>query len=75
MTSWANRFENIRDRYRRDDGTRWGGAALERATGGKVSRSYVSKLRAGRVEEPSFEKIHALSIAMGVPLEEWVQNS
>ena len=74
MASWAERFAVIRDRHRRDDGSRWSGAALERATGGRVSRNYVSKLGTGRVEDPSFEKIWAISRAMGVPLEEWVEG-
>lgn len=63
------------DRYRRDDGSRWSGAALERATGGKVSRFYVSALRRGLTDDPSFERIAAISEAMGVPLEEWLGNN
>lgn len=71
MEEWANTFEEILDEYRRDDGSKWSGAALERATGGGVSRNYVSSLRRGDIREPSFAKILAISDAMGVPLERW----
>lgn len=71
MATWAERFERILDKYRRDDGSRWSGAALERATGGKVTGAYVSHLRQGYNNDPSFDRIDAISQAMGVPLEEW----
>lgn len=74
MSSWTERFERIRDEHRRDDSSRWGGAALERATGGWVSRNYVSKLKNGHIHDPSFEKIYAISEAMDVPLEAWMED-
>jgi transcriptional regulator with XRE-family HTH domain len=61
----AQRFERLLDTYRRPDGQRWGGAELEKTTGGIVSRSYVTNLRKGRMENPGFEKIRALAKAMG----------
>jgi hypothetical protein len=45
----AQRFERFLDTYRRPDGGRWGGADLEGATGGVVTRSYVTNLHKGRV--------------------------
>lgn len=71
MLSWAEIFEHFLEQYRRDDGSKWTGAALERATNGVVRRNYVSKLRAGFVNDPSFTKVDALSKAMGIPLEAW----
>lgn len=71
MEDWARRFELLRDEYRRDDGSKWTGAALERATGGIVSRTYVSEFARGKIKEPSFSKIVAMSDAMGIPLEAW----
>ncbi|MGF1473895.1 MAG: helix-turn-helix domain-containing protein [Rubrobacteraceae bacterium] len=61
-------------RYRRDDGSKWGGKSLERATKGYVSHQYVGHLKAGRIKEPSFGKIYAISRAMGIPLEEWLDE-
>ena len=61
------------ERHRRDDGTKWGGKSLERATGGYVSHQWVGHLKSGRIQEPSFGKIVAISEAMGVPLEEWTR--
>ena len=66
-------FRRLLERYRRDDGSNWGGKSLERATRGYVSHRYVGHLKAGRIKEPSFGKIYAISRAMGVPLEEWTR--
>lgn len=63
------------EQYRRDDGSKWTGAALERATEGIVRRNYISKFRAGHVNDPSFTKIAAISWAMGIPLEAWTQSA
>jgi transcriptional regulator with XRE-family HTH domain len=71
MEDLAQIFEELRDEHRRDDGSKWTGAALERATGGAVSRTYISGLRRGAIKEPSFRKIVAISDAMGIPLEAW----
>lgn len=62
------------ERHRRDDGTKWGGKALERATGGYVSNQWVGHLKSGRIKEPGFGKIVAISRAMGVPLHEWLEE-
>ena len=74
MADWARRFERILDRYRREDGSRWTGAAIERATRGRVKRNYVSALKTGRVANPSFEKLFAISRAMGFPVEVWAED-
>lgn len=71
---WARRFEHFREIYRRDDGSKWSGAALERATGGIVSARYVSELRRGLIGEPSFRRIDAISRAMGIPMELWLDE-
>lgn len=71
---WGRTFQRLLERYRRDDGTKWGGKSLERATGGYVSRQWVGHLKSGRIKEPGFGKIVAISRAMGVPLEEWTSD-
>ena len=60
----AQRFERFLDTYRRPDGQRWGGGELQKATGGIVSRSYVTNLRKGRMENPGYEKMRAIAKAM-----------
>lgn len=70
---WAAVFEELLDRHRRDDGSRWGPRSIERATGGYVLYQYVSHLRAGRITHPSFSKIYAISRAMGIPLRAWAE--
>ena len=52
MVQIAEKFEHFLEVYRRPDGSRWGGQDLHDATGGVVTRSYVSNLRKGRIENP-----------------------
>ncbi len=67
----AQRFELFLDTYRRPDGGRWTGQKLDVATGGVVTRSYVTNLRKGRIENPGYEKMRAIAKAMGFPPEAW----
>ncbi len=70
----ARKFESFLERYRREDGGRWTGQDLHDATGGVVTRSYVSTLRKGRIENPGFEKLRAIAKAMGFPPELWFEE-
>jgi transcriptional regulator with XRE-family HTH domain len=70
----AHRFERFLDTYRRPDGARWGGAQLNEATGCIVTRSYVTNLRKGRIENPGYEKMRAIAKAMGFPPELWFEE-
>jgi transcriptional regulator with XRE-family HTH domain len=70
----AQRFERFLETNRRPDGRRWGGAELEKATGGIVTRSYVTNLRKGRIENPGYEKMRAIAKAMGFPPELWFEE-
>lgn len=65
------RFGRLLDLYRRPDGSAWGGQHLEDATGGAVTRSYVSNLRAGRIENPGLAKLEAIAGAMVFPPSLW----
>jgi transcriptional regulator with XRE-family HTH domain len=71
----AQRFERFLDTYCRPDGRRWGGAELQKATGGIVTRSYVTNLRKGRIENPGYEKMRAIANAMGFPPEMWFEEN
>ena len=57
--------------YCKPDGSAWGGQDLEDATGGAVTRSYVSNLKSGRIENPGFAKLEAIVGAMGFPSALW----
>lgn len=72
---WSRKFAELREIHRREDGSYWSGAALERATGGRVTASWVSKLSRGRYQDPGFSKIAAVSHAMGIPLDSWLPDS
>jgi hypothetical protein len=68
----AQRFERSLDTYRRPDGQRWSGQAIDEATDGIVTRSYITNLRKGRIENPGYEKESrifqlALDLSLCVP--------
>ena len=51
-----------------------GGQDLERATGGRVTRPYVSNLRKGRIQSPGLDKLEAIAKAMGLPPALWFED-
>src|ERR687897_490428 len=57
----AHKFERLLETYRREDGGKWSGIQLERATGCVVTRSYVTNLRKGRIENPGMDKLAAIA--------------
>ena len=71
----AQKFEYLLDTYRRPDGHRWTGQQLDEATGRVVTRSYVTNLRKGRIENPGYEKMKAIAKAMGFAPEVWFEES
>jgi transcriptional regulator with XRE-family HTH domain len=70
----AQKFEYLLDTYRHADGRRWSGQEIDEATGGVVTRSYVTNLRKGRIENPGYEKMRALAKAMGFAPEVWFED-
>jgi transcriptional regulator with XRE-family HTH domain len=70
----AQKFERLLDAHRRSDGSRWTGQQLDEATGGVVTRSYVTNLRKGRIENPGYEKMLAIAKAMGFLPEAWFED-
>jgi transcriptional regulator with XRE-family HTH domain len=70
----AQKFEGLLDMYRRPDGRRWSGQEIDEATGGIVTRSYITNLRKGRIENPGFEKLRAIAKAMGFAPEVWFED-
>ncbi len=52
----------------------WTGAEIERAMREEVSRFYVSWLRLGLIDDPGFKTIVAISRAMGIPIEAWLED-
>jgi transcriptional regulator with XRE-family HTH domain len=67
----AQKFEALLEIYRRPDGRKWSGQEIDEATGGVVSRSYVTNLRKGRIDNPGYAKLAAMAKAMGFPVEVW----
>jgi len=71
----AQKFEGLLEMYRRSDGRRWSGQEIDEATGGIVTRSYITNLRKGRIENPGFEKLKAIAKVMDFPPELWFEES
>jgi len=71
----AQKFGALLEMYRRPNGHRWSGQEIDEATGGVVTRSYVTNLRKGRIENPGYEKMRAIAKAMGFPPEVWFEES
>jgi len=67
----SERFRRLLSLYRKPDGREWGGQDLENATGGIVTRSYVSNLKQGRIENPGLARLEAIADAMGFPPRLW----
>jgi transcriptional regulator with XRE-family HTH domain len=70
----AQKFEGLLEMYRRPDGRRWSGQKIDEATGGVVTRSYITNLRKGRIESPGYEKLRAIAKAMGFAPEVWFED-
>jgi transcriptional regulator with XRE-family HTH domain len=71
----SQKFEIFLAQYKRPDGSVWTGQALEDATGGAVSRSYVSALRNGKIANPRFDKLRAVAKVMGFPPQLWFEET
>jgi transcriptional regulator with XRE-family HTH domain len=70
----AQKFESLLEIYRRPDGRKWSGQEIDEATGGVVTRSYVTNLRKGRIENPGYAKLAAMAKAMGFAPEVWFED-
>ena len=71
----ARKFERLLEMYPHPDGRRWSGQEIDEATGGVVTRSYVTNLRKGRIENPGFEKLRAIAKVMDFPPELWFEQT
>lgn len=67
----AERFEMLLVAYPHPDGRAWSGQEIDAATGGVVTRSYVTNLRKRRITNPGYEKLRAIAKAIGFPPELW----
>jgi len=70
----AQKFESLLEIYRRPDGRKWSGQEIDEATGGVVTRSYITNLRKGRIENPGYAKLAAMAKAMGFAPEMWFED-
>src|SRR5215203_1596323 len=63
----AQKFEGLLEMYRRPDGRRWSGQEIDEATGGIVTRSYITNLLAeGQDRKPWFREVESHSQGHGL---------
>ena len=74
MGSIAQKFKELLDSYRHQDGSQWTGQQIDEATDGLVTRSYFVNLRKGRIRSPGHEKMAAIAKAMGFPPAAWFED-
>ena len=70
----AERFEMLLVAHPHPDGRTWSGQEIDDATGGVVTRSYITNLRKGRIENPGYEKLRAIAKAVGFAPELWFEE-
>lgn len=70
----SEKFKLFVEEFRKPDGGRWGGQELQEATGGVVTRSYISSLRKGKIENPGYDKLRAIAYAMKFSPELWFED-
>ena len=70
----AERFEMLLAAHPHPDGRTWTGQEIDAATGGVVTRSYVTNLWKRRIENPGYEKLRAIAKAIGFPPELWFEE-
>lgn len=70
-TTTAEKLETMFERFRRLDGERWKKREIERATGEKVSASYVSAICRGKIKTPGEEMKELIARTMGFPKSLW----
>ncbi len=71
----AQKFELLLGAYRHSDGRKWSGQEIDDATSGIVTRSYITNLRKGRIQNPGYEKLAAIAKAMDFPPELWFEEA
>ncbi len=70
----GEKFRHFLRTRRRPDGSARARADIERATREELSRFYASRLRRGKIDDPGFKKIVAISRAMDIPIQAWLED-
>ena len=71
---YGRKFVYFQDRYRKPDGRKFKHKDIERETNGYVSAAYISNLKQGHNENPSYDRLCAIAEVMGFPPELWYQR-
>ena len=61
---------NVSDTKRR----RWKGTEISAATDSRISPSYLSGLKSGRIQRPGLEQLNVMSTAMNFPFDLWLAD-
>ena len=80
--SFADKFELILSLFPYPDRVgepnakrrRWKGTEVSAATGERISPSYLSGLKSGRIQRPGLEQLNLISKAMNFPFDLWIAD-
>lgn len=72
--NFGTKLARLLEIYRKPDGAKWSLKEIEDATDGYVTGRYLTNLKAGRIRQPSLDRLATLARIMGFPVELWVQN-
>lgn len=71
---YAEMFRKLLDAYPLEDGDKWTGPRMEKATDGFVNSAYFSNLLNGRINQPGLDKLKAIADVMGFPAQLWLEE-
>lgn len=70
---FGKKFVYLQDRYRKPNGRKFKLKDIERATEGYVTAAYISNLKQGHNDNPSYDRLRAIADVMGFPPGLWYQ--
>lgn len=69
----GERFDRFIRTFTLSDGRPWTLAEIATRSGGRLKPNYLSLLRAGKIRNPGYEKLAAISEVMGFPVSLWYE--
>lgn len=70
---FGKKFVYLQERYRKPNGRKYKLKDIERATNGYVTAAYISNLKQGHNDNPSYDRLRAIADVMGFPPGLWYQ--
>ena len=72
--NFGKKLSRTLDLYRKPDGSQWTPREIEVATDGFVNVRYLTALKTDRIQQPSWDRLIAISDVVGAPRELWMKD-